>query len=62
MSNIILKFYTLAELCAYLKTVLPHSYTINTLQNTLSAKLSELEVSIAVEKYNAFHYKKEEIT
>jgi hypothetical protein len=53
MKSTILKFNTLAELASFLKTVYPQGYTINTLQVTLTCKLTSFEIAVAVEQYNA---------
>ena len=53
MSNTTLKFKTLSDLARYTKTINPQAYIINTLHVTLTANLSDFEIAIAMEEYEA---------
>ena len=53
MSNTTLKFKTLSDLARYSKVINPQEYIINTLQLTLMACLSDFEIAIAMEEYEA---------
>jgi hypothetical protein len=53
MSNVILQFKTLSDLARFSKAVNPQAYIINTLQLTLTSCLSDFEIAIAMEEYEA---------
>lgn len=53
MKPVILKFNTLGDLVAFLKSLPARGYVINTVHNTLSLRLYPFETDLAVEKYQA---------
>jgi hypothetical protein len=48
-----LRFNTLEELASYTKKVSPNGYRMNTLELSLYASLSFIELIIAIEQYGA---------
>ena len=53
MTTTTLQFSSLAALAAFLKKVNPKGYVVNTLQLSLTTRLNDLEIAIAVDQYSA---------
>lgn len=47
----VVKFPTLSSLAAYMKLVQPKSYIINTIQLTVTTRLTAFELALAIEQY-----------
>ena len=53
MKTSILRFATLSELAAFIKTIQHKGFIINTQQVTVSAKLTPIELAVAIEQFGA---------
>ena len=55
MSRTFLKFKMLFDLAAYVKLAKPNAYIIDTTRLTLLAYLTEVQIAIAIEEFQAVH-------